>query len=198
LSGIAAAFSATFGAPQPRVKPLSFPDRPAIHVWTHYAPIVGSGWFRDRFLCLFGEMLQPLNACLDAWSFLVPKRAERLIVGRNAHGAIAFVDDLATAAPRLYVVDPLNVDLLSDVDLNLFTFIDQYLPENRIPTLTDDRIYRQWRDKGVELGDDEILAIDVPLTLGGKAQLDNFHVENILEHYRATGPIYAKGFAKRK
>ena len=91
-----------------------------------------------------------------------------------------------------------NVDLLSDVDLNLFTFIDQYLPENRIPTFTDDTLYRQSRDKGVDLGDDEILAIDVPLTLGGKAQLDNFHVENILAHYQATGPIYANGFAKRK
>jgi hypothetical protein len=196
MSDVAAAFTRAFGAPQPRVKPLSFPDRPAIHVWNHYAPIVGSGWFRDRFLCLFGDMLQPLNACLDAWPFLVPKRDERLIIGRNAHGAIAFVDDFATAAPRLYVVDPLNVDLLSDNDLNLFTFID--LPENRIPVFTDDTLYRRSRDKGVALDEDEILAIDVPLALGGKAELDNFHVEDILEHYQATGPIYAKGFKKKK
>ncbi len=128
----------------------------------------------------------------------MPKRAERLIVGRNAHGAIAFVDDFATAAPPLYVVDPLNVDLLGEGDLNLFTFIDQYLPENRLPAFTDDELYRQSRANGVELGDDEILAIDVPLTLGGKAELDNFHVENIIEHYKATGPIYAKGFKKKK
>jgi hypothetical protein len=64
-------------------------------------------------------------------------------------------------------------------------------------TFTDDKLYRQSRAKGVELGDDEILAIDVPLTLGGKAELDNFHVENIVDHYKATGPFYAKGFKKK-
>ena len=32
---------------------------------------VGGGWFRDRFLYLFGEELDTLKPCLDAWSFLV-------------------------------------------------------------------------------------------------------------------------------
>lgn len=200
MADMAEAFKRAFGDPDPAVVPaLPFPDTSfAARIWRTNAAQLGAGWFADRFLYLFGDGLQQLTACLDAWPFLVNPDDDRIIVGRNAYGAIAFLDGATGNRPQLSVLDPLHVDLLTDDGLDLWRFIGQYLPERRIPVFVDDRVYREFRAGGGQLGSDEILAIDVPVTLGGKLEIDNFHVENIIEYYRATGPTYAKGFASAR
>src|SRR4051794_23878413 len=89
-------FAKVFGSPKPRTPSgLHFSPRRALaDVWNDLMyPDVGAGWYWDRFLYLFGPGLDELHACLDAWPFLVaPRRPDRMILGRNAYGAILFID----------------------------------------------------------------------------------------------------------
>jgi hypothetical protein len=41
-------------------------------MWDKLHSEVGAGWYRDRFLYLFGENLEEFRPCVDAWSFLMP------------------------------------------------------------------------------------------------------------------------------
>ncbi len=102
-------------------------------MWASQKEKIGAGFFRDRFLSLFGEGLEHLSACLDAWSFLVPTNDDRLVVGRNAYGAIAYVDDTNGATPRLRIVDPLRVEVIGASDLDLWRFIARFLPAEPAP-----------------------------------------------------------------
>src|SRR3954454_18474880 len=104
MADMAEAFSAAFGKPDPATPPGLHFESDGFHeiMWRRNVDKIGAGWFRDRFLYLFGEGLEPLHACLDAWSFLVPPAtSERMIVGRNAYGAIAFLDDPNGKSPSL-------------------------------------------------------------------------------------------------
>jgi hypothetical protein len=191
-------FTKAMGRPDPSAPSgLHFTGVYDERMWANVGEKIGAGFFRDRFLYLFGEGLEPLNECLKAWSFLVPANNDRLIVGRNAYGAIAYVDNTNGAKPRLYIVDPLNVALVSEPDLDLWRFIARFLPLNLLPAFTDDLLYREWLNTtqlGLSL--DLALAIKLPLTLGGELELDNFSVEGIVEYYQTTAPIYAKGLAE--
>ena len=198
MADMAEAFSAAFGRPDPAVPPgLEFTSGFHERVWRLSADKIGAGWFRNRFLYLFGGGLEPLNACLEAWSFLVGPAADRMIVGRNGYGAIAFVDGANGKSPRLYVVDPVTVDVLSEPGLDLWRFIGRYLPENLIPQFLDDELHRRFvNEHHLFLELDLALAIKVPLPLGGKLELDNFSVENIVDYYQSTAKIYEKGIRR--
>lgn len=196
---MAEAFTKALGKPDPATSAgLQF-EGFSQRIWEQNAEKLGAGFFRDRFLYLFGEGMAALKPCLDAWSFLIPPNAERMIVGRNAYGAIAFVDNANQVASKLYVVDPLTVDLISDDGLDLWRFIGRYLPENLIENFLADGVYRRWlAENQLALELDMALAITTPLTLGGKMELDNFSVENIVAYYQSTAPIYAKGIGQRQ
>ena len=196
-------------APEDFTKAMGRPDPPApsgLHFtgadiddrWANVGDEkIGAGFFANRFLYLFGEGLEPLNACLEAWSFLVPRNDDRLLVGRNAYGAIAYLDNANGAKPRLYIVDPLRVALVSEPDLDLWRFIARFLPLNLLPAFTDDQLYREWLNTSqLGLSLDLALAIKVPLSLGGEMELDNFSVEGIVDYYQTTAPVYAKGLAE--
>jgi hypothetical protein len=197
---IGEALRQALGDPDPAVPPgLHFQDGFQGRVWRLCAEKVGAGWFRDRFLYLFGEGLEALAPCLEAWPFLVPPNADRMIVGRNAYGAIAYVDDANSPQGKLSVLDPLSVSVVTSHGLDLWSFIGRYLPENLIESFLDDSVYREWAEKsrlGLEL--DLALAIKIPLTLGGKMEVDNFSVEGIAEYYQTTAPIYANGIAEAR
>lgn len=194
------AFKQAFGAPNPAVPAgLQFQYSFEGTVWKLNAPKLGAGWFRDRFLYLFGEGLETLAPCLEAWSFIVPPNSNRLIVGRNAYGAIAYLDDANAANSKLSVVDPLSVSVISDYGLDLWRFIGRYLPENLMGNFLDDSVYREWvAESKLGLSLDLALAIKVPLTLGGEMTVDNFSVEGIVDYYQSTAPIYAKGIKEAK
>jgi hypothetical protein len=45
------------------------------------------------------------------------------------------------------------------------------------------------------LGPEDILAPTIPEGLGGALVPDNLQLENVVEYYRSTAPIYAEAFA---
>jgi hypothetical protein len=194
------AFKQAFGEPDPAVPPgLQFGDSFEGHIWRRHAPKLGAGWFRDRFLYLFGEGLEALAPCLEAWSFLAPPNGDRIIVGRNAYGAIAYVDDANSSRGKLSVLDPLSVSVVTTRGLDLWSFIGRFLPQDLIANFLDDSVWRQQIAK-VPLGLELNLALvpKIPLSLGGKMELDNFAVEGIVPYYQSTAPIYEKGIAEAK
>jgi hypothetical protein len=94
-------FKRAMGGPaDPAVEPgLSF-SGPGGAIWDLNQKDLGAGWFKNRFIYMFGPGLEPLKACLDAWSFLVEPKEDRVILGRNAFGAICFVDNVQGASPH--------------------------------------------------------------------------------------------------
>lgn len=191
---VGATFARTLGRPDPEAPPLTFPDAADALIWDKMRAHTGAGWYRNRFLYLFAEDLQELRPCLTAWSFLLPDLPDPLIVGRNAYGAIALVENAADALSPLGVIDPLTVRYFSDGEaLRFGSFIGRYLPENLLPRFLDQAVYDRFVAEGsLYLERDLCLAITKPLSLGGAMALDNFQVEGIVDYYRSTGAIYAR------
>jgi len=163
--------------------------------WENLYGDLGAGWFLNRFLYLFGPEVGQLNKLLETWSFLLPPVDERIVIGRNAYGALLLMENQSaqgTVAP-VRLLDPLDVRYWGDEHLVFTNAIGHWLPRNKIVHLLDRTVYDQWFEKtGTHLGEDEILAIKTPLTLGGTMTPDNFQVENIFDYYKTTGAIYAK------
>ena len=160
---------------------------------------IGKATFAFRFArFLFAEGAERLKACLKAWDFLVPPNRDRIVLGRNAHGAILVLHDANDAEKRsVHVLDPFRVLYWTHSDVTLTNLIGTFLPERLIPNFVDDSLYAQWRAANeARLRDDEILAPRKPLGLGGKFDLDNFQREKIVSYYKTTAPIYRKAFAK--
>jgi hypothetical protein len=158
---------------------------------------IQGGLYLRRFLWLFTPGLEKLSACLDAWPFLVSPCNDRVIIGRNAYGAIAFIDGATVGTGWVSVVDPLTLRVLRDpVRQDLVAFLAQTLPERRMRTFLDSSVYDEWLYANqLALDDDLALAIQYPLPLDGKMELGNFRVEPIVDYYRSTAAPYAKAVA---
>src|SRR5262249_25645041 len=150
---------------------------------------IGSGWFKDRFVYLFGEGLDELAPCLKAWSFLIGKSAgDRMILGHNAHGAILILEDANGHDQTVRVLDPVRVQYQLHSNLNLANLIGHALPKGEIGGFLDDDLYAEWvRAKKDYLPDGFILAPRTPKGLGGERHLDNFQVEEMVSYYKTTG-----------
>lgn len=160
---------------------------------------VGAGWFRDGFLYLFGEGLDALHPCLEAWSFVVPPCDDRVIVGRNAYGMLLVLDNPSTPAlEKIHVLDPFTVSYAGDSTIQLVSLIGRALPDGELRTFLDDEPYRAWRQEhGVDrLGAQDVLGIKVPQGLGGKLASSNLQLDGIVSYYETTAAIYADAFAK--
>jgi len=76
--------------------------------------------------------------------------------------------------------------------------IVHWLPQNKIPGFSDSTLDDAWmKISGHHLEPDEILAIKVPILLGGEFKPDNFQIENIFDYYKSTAAIYAPLFKKK-
>lgn len=161
---------------------------------------IGAGWFYNRFLYLFGEGLEALQPCLDAWSFVVPPgHPDRKILGRNGYGAILVLENGNTLNQgSIHLLDPLNVRYWTDPNITLVTLCGNHLPKRRIPKFLDADAYDEWiaANADVELELEDILGVKVPLSLGGELTVDNLQLDGIVEYYQATGPIYANALAR--
>ena len=190
----ASEFAKVFGRPAPKAKPgLQF-DAPAMqYIWERMHPRVGVGWFRNRFIYLFGEGLADLLPCLDAWSFLVPRQRKPVIFGRNAFGALLVMPDstLTATEPTVGLLDPSRVSWTSNPNLGLGNLIEVWLPEGRMPAFTDDELYRGWLSAGGQAAPiDQMLAPKIALALGGSTDSKNLELQDIVSYYAITGPIY--------
>ncbi len=203
MSAVGKAFIKAIGKPSPRLPfqvPFHHPgDR---FSWKAFTKEIGAGWYLDRFLLLFCEQLAALQACVDRWAFLGAPSTNRVILGRNAHGAILTLENDESPAldSHVCVLDPLHVTWWSDPNAGLSNLLGYWFGERALPAaFLDDSVYARWRkETGEALADDEILAIKVPLSLGGTLDLSNFQVENIDEYFATTGPIYARASGKTR
>lgn len=198
MSAVGEAFINAFGKPDPAV-PRGFRFRDAFDdkSWSSLQSEIGSGWYLNRFLFLFAKGAERMKACLNAWDFLVPPNRDRIILGRNAYGAILVMDDANHLDHSIHVLDPFRVVYWTDANLTLTNMIGAFLPERLIPHFLDDTLYKKaLSTRKARLGDDEILAPRKPLGLGGNMDLDSFQVEKIVPYYKSTAAIYRKAFAK--
>ena len=199
MSAAGDAFTAAFGAPDPATpNGVRFSGFFTQEAWEELNAEIGSGWFMNGFLYLFGDQLESLRPCLDAWSFVVPPNPNRLILGRTAYGAIFVLDNPGAKDERVCIVDPFTVTYWSDPNSVFGNLIGRSLPEREFPDhILDAKPYEAWR-KANEVGRlefDDVLGIKTPRPLGGKLDPDNFQLESIIDYYQTTAPIYAKAFA---
>jgi hypothetical protein len=192
----AQAFARAAGRPNPALPPaLRFANYGQQQSWEAIVAEIGAGWFLDRFLFLFAEGLDQLQPCLDAWSFVVPPgHPDRMIVGRNAYGAILTLEDIhrSPGSSRIHMLDPLEVRYWRSDTLSLDGLVSNLAS---VPRFLDRDLYNRWITAGGHLDDDEILAVEVPLGLGGELADDNINIENIVKYYETTAPIYEKALA---
>ncbi len=198
MSDVGKPFVQAMGKPDPETpNGLRFTSSFLADLWKDMRREIRSGWFQDRFLYLFGDGLDALKSCLEAWSFVVPPNRDRMVIGRNAYGALLVLDNANSGKGSVHVLDPLRVVYWTNPNLGLMNLIAYWLPEGKIPDFRADGPYREWRKKhGVYLDDDVILAPRTPEGLGGKFELANLQEEPILEYYETMAPIYQKAFAK--
>lgn len=189
-------FQRAFGHPDPAAPDgLRFTRAWERGVWDDLRAQTGTGWFLDRFLYLFGEGLDALAPCLEAWSFLVPQQVEKMIVGRNAYGALLVLENPNQFGPqsRVGILDPVSVVYRKHPDLDFAGLVGYWLPQRQLPEFLDRAVYDEWRRRsGRHLEPDHILGARQPLGLGGSMTLGNFQEEEIVQYYRTTAPIYRK------
>ena len=170
-------------------------------LWDGIYRDIGAGWFRDGFLYLFGEGLEALAPCVEAWSFLVPPNDDRVILGRNAYGAILVLENASNPrGQRVKLLDPWTVTYHGSENLNFTSLIGRALPKRELVDFLDDRAYHDWRKRNrvSRLRLHDVLGIKVPKGLGGKLVADNLQLDGIVDYYKTTAPIYADAFAKSK
>ncbi|MBI2895441.1 MAG: hypothetical protein HYY06_17935 [Deltaproteobacteria bacterium] len=91
--------------------------------------------------------------CLEAWAFLIPATTQRrMIIGRNAYGALLVLEEASAAdhRERVRILDPLHVTWIRDENLAFGNLIATWLPERqlRYPHFLDHRVYDTWRSRG--------------------------------------------------
>src|SRR3954464_3515093 len=104
-------FLKAFGKPTRKVgSSIQFTSTGSSGFWRLVSPVIGAGWYRKNFFYLFGDGLEPLRECLDAWSFIVPRCEDRVILGRNAYGAILTIENESQdlGGQRAGVIDPVT------------------------------------------------------------------------------------------
>ncbi|OLT59688.1 hypothetical protein [Moorena bouillonii] len=196
MSSVGEAFIQGIGRPDlPEVSGIDFSKRIAQKVWEEVQEEIGSGWFMNRFLYLFGEKLEYLSPCIDAWSFLLDSELNRIVIGKNAYGFLLIMEDPKTKginAP-IGLFDPWNISYRKYDGLGFINLIGNWLPQGRVPGFLYNILYESWQEKNKNYLDFfEIIAIKQPLSLGGKIEEQNFQIENIVEYYQTTGSIYNK------
>ena len=200
MSDAGQSFIAAFGAPDPATPDgLKLARGGTRSVWAELHSEIGAGWFRDGFLYLFGEGVDRLQTCLDAWSFVVPPGKKRTILGRNAYGAILVLENEGEpGAERGYLLDPFVVAYTEIPNTRFVSIISRALPKNETGPFLDAAAYADWCEENAidRIGVKDVLGIKVPRGLGGKLEASNLQLDDIENYYRTTAPIYADAFAR--
>jgi hypothetical protein len=198
VSAVGRAFIAALGRPDPETPSgLHFKLSALDDRWRGLRREIKSGWYAKRFLYLFGEGLDRLERCLDAWSFLVPPHRDRMILGHNAHGTLLVLHDANTAEPSVHVLDPYRVVYWSNLDVAFVNLIGYWLPEDQIPNFGDRTVYDAWVKASRRTpAEGMMLAPKRPEGLSGSFDLSNFQEEEMVSFYETTGPLHAKAFSQ--
>ena len=190
-------FSKELGGPKPTAKDgLDLPAAPMAQ-WKNYKKDIKPGWYRDQFFYLFGSGVQRYERCLDAWKFLLPKKASFAMLGRNAYGSILVLQNGENeVGGQIGVLDTTVVQYTSNTDWMFPTLFSQLLPDRVLDVFSDDSAYQKWnaaaKTQKSKLEDDMILGIKKPLPVGGTMAASNFIVADLFEYYETTADVYRK------
>lgn len=194
MTAVGEAFHARFGSPDPAAPSgLRFPGAVIQDTWEGLTKEIGAGWYLEGFVYLFGEGLDALQPCVEAWEFMLPAAKERRVIGRNAYGALLVAEDLSSKglSSTVGLLDPVQVRYWRDPGVGLMNLIGHYLPEDKVPGFLDSRMYDAWHGAtGDRLDLDEGLVIKTPLSMGGTIEAENFQPEPLVAYYRTTAEIY--------
>jgi hypothetical protein len=197
-------FLKVYGRAKPKAKDgLHLPPAWAMW-WSRLKKEISPGWYKDRFLYLFGEGLDDYKRCLDAWSFLLPNDVERIILGRNAYGSLLILEDPTNEmGGQIGVLETLTVQYTTRSDWLLSGLLVGLLVNGELDIFVDDSVYSEWRQgakktKSPFLPDDVILGIQTPLPLDGTMTLSNFRARPIVEYYEATADVYRDAYRSAK
>jgi hypothetical protein len=172
--------------------------------WKLEHRVGGAGWYWDRFLFLFGKGVGELDRCLRAWAPLAGEDNERILVGRNAYGAILVLDQARlNSTSKIRILDPFQLSYAGRDRTSFGDLFSTVIPDNTFPSFFSDRLYGIWRKREARLlGDNEILAPRVPEDAGGKWEIDNLAPEDLFAFYERTAvewaPLLAAAARKRK
>jgi hypothetical protein len=188
MSDVSSAFIDRFGRPSPRVASgLHFNDPLKQVLWEQVHADIGAGWFLDRFLYLFGPGLERLQPCLEAWSFIVPPdHPDRMILGRNAYGALLIMEHEGPVDESVHLLDPLACRYWTDERIGLMNLFGTWLPRGLIPGFLDHGPYDSWVRAHGPLREDEILAPTTPLHRRGAMTVENLERREIMAYHRAA------------
>lgn len=95
----------------PALRPgLRFRDALVASFWKQVHAEIGAGWFADRYLLLFSEGVARYERCVAAWGVLTGPADSRMILGRNAYGALLVLDGASKLTThRVRVLDPFQL-----------------------------------------------------------------------------------------
>jgi hypothetical protein len=193
MSDVTMAFIEGLGRPIPRLENgLHFNDPLKQALWEQVYAEIGAGWFLDRFVYLFGPGLERLQPCLEAWSFAItPGHPDRMILGRNAYGALLVMEHEGPVDETVSLLDPLTGQYWTDERIGLMNLFGAWLPRGLIPGFLDDRgPHSTWVQAHGPLGDDEVLAPIKPLSRGGPLAAENLERREITAYHRMAAAAF--------
>lgn len=159
---------------------------------------IGAGIYHNDFFYFLGTDVLPLNDLLKFWSFLFNDDIDKKVIGYNAHGSLIIIENESeegTVAPIGYL-DLINCQYYKNENLDFMGLIGNWIPNDRLPNLLNSSIFELFKNGGGILQKDEILAIKVPISLGGAIEKENFQIENIFEYHSSISKIYQKTLSK--
>jgi len=100
---------------------------------------------------------------------------------------------------QIGVLDTTIASYATNSDWSFHDLFGSLLPDRILDVFCNDAAYAIWRKKGGEMPEtDDILAIKVPVPLGGGMKPENFTVEDTFSFYETTAPIYKKAHAQAR
>ncbi|MCC2545567.1 hypothetical protein LJY25_03855 [Hymenobacter sp. BT175] len=179
-------FVLQLGHPAPATPPADFfADKFDKSLWRMMYDEVGSGWYRNRFLYLFGAGLPPVQLFLEAWAAKLAPGVERILIGYNAHGLLLLAEnptEEGTDAPIL-LLDPARGTVWREEGLDFTSLISDWLPENRIPHFLDQAGYDAYVTQHGFLAPGQVLALPGALH-PGEAPDAAYQPEELLSYHQ--------------
>ncbi|MCB2378498.1 hypothetical protein LGH70_12935 [Hymenobacter sp. BT635] len=183
-------FTHHFGRPDPAVPPGDFfADKFDKSLWRMMYDEVGAGWYRHGFLYLFGVELPLLTPALAAWTSILEPEVERVVIGRNAYGALLVAENTTeegTDAP-IGLLDPWLGTYTKHEGLDFASLLSDWLPLDQLPGFLNQTVYDSFRQNGGQLTDTEVLAIQTAVFQGGPLADATFQPEDVLAFHQRLG-----------
>lgn len=193
MTASSSAFRKGMGKPETKARPrTNLPGYVAPSLMRTLVKDTGAGWFQRGFVYLFGDAAERLDACLDAWKWLLPKHGERAVIGHNAYGALLVVE-VVDVMPEVRVLDPVLLAYYSPMHDMLGSFVANRLGARDLDFFLQRGLFDAWRARSKKkLGGGQMLPVRMPKAEGGLRDAAGLEPVDIVEHYRSTSKALAR------